>query len=298
MENNVKKIVFILCLFLILFSNFSYADTNEFNREKIIIEGLSKKQLKDRLQFLEMAKFSNSNAVFEKLTQMYKVNNSIKDDVFNAMEWQNINNNGKFSEKFAEAMLEEYNQLKKAKQENKVAECPQLDYLDLCIATCLDKHYPGFDNFIKYIMHNIDNLLEETWDYHYDPIKLKNTILANCIFYFALRNEAGYIEKLADVTQKGDILEIGTILNFFKEQKNDGIFDFLSKELENDYKNDLLIPSLLDSYFEYAKILNKKIPIILQEAKSRIDAKYSEQAKEILKGSKRFDEKFFKENNN
>ena len=222
----------------------------------------------------------------------------IKDDVFNAMEWQNINNNGKFSEKFAEAMLEEYNQLKKAKQENKVAECPQLDYLDLCIATCLDKHYPGFDNFIKYIMHNIDNLLEETWDYHYDPIKLKNTILANCIFYFALRNEAGYIEKLADVTQKGDILEIGTILNFFKEQKNDGIFDFLSKELENDYKNDLLIPSLLDSYFEYAKILNKKIPIILQEAKSRIDAKYSEQAKEILKGSKRFDEKFFKENNN
>ena len=229
----MKKIYWVLYLFVIGFSCFLFADTNDISRENIIIEGLSKKQLKDRIKYLEMAKYSDSAAVFEKLTQMYKVNNAIKDDVFTAMEWQNNNNKGIFSERFAEVMLDEYNRLKKESLDGKVSDCPHIDYLDLCIATCQEKHFPGFDKFMTYIMQNIDEVLEESWDYHYDPVRLKNTLIANCIFYFALRDKPGYMEKLAEVTKRGDIWEIGLVIDLFKEKKNDGIFDYLTKKLEN-----------------------------------------------------------------
>ena len=294
----MKKIYWVLYLFVIGFSCFLFADTNDISRENIIIEGLSKKQLKDRIKYLEMAKYSDSAAVFEKLTQMYKVNNAIKDDVFTAMEWQNNNNKGIFSERFAEVMLDEYNRLKKESLDGKVSDCPHIDYLDLCIATCQEKHFPGFDKFMTYIMQNIDEVLEESWDYHYDPVRLKNTLIANCIFYFALRDKPGYMEKLAEVTKRGDIWEIGLVIDLFKEKKNDGIFDYLTKKLENDYKENSINPYLLDYYYEYANILNKKIPVILKEAKRKIDEHYSKQADELLKNSNRFDEKFFGGNDN
>ena len=106
------------------------------------------------------------------------------------------------------------------------------------------------------------------------------------------------MEKLAEVTRRGDILEIGMVLNLFKERRDDGVFDFFSKELENDYKENIINPYLLDSYFEYANILNKNIPVILKEAKRKIDEHYSKQADELLKNSNRFDEKFFGGNDN
>lgn len=278
----MKKVFFILSLFIISFSYFTYADTDIVSREKIILEGLSKKQLKERVKYLEMAKYSDSEAVFDKLTQMYKVNNAIKDEVFNAMEWQNNNNKGIFSEKFAEAMLEEYNMLKKAKLEGKVSDCPQLDYLDLCIATCQEKHFPGFDKFMSYIMQNIDEVLEESWDYHYDPVKLKNTLIANCIFYFALRDMPGYIDKLTEVTKRGDILEIGLVINFFKEKKNDGIFDYLTKELDDQIKSKDVNFILLRDYLEYAKVLNKNVPHIFIEVKEREDKDRLERVKKLF----------------
>ena len=106
------------------------------------------------------------------------------------------------------------------------------------------------------------------------------------------------MEKLAEVTKRGDIWEIGLVIDLFKEKKNDGIFDYLTKKLENDYKENSINPYLLDYYYEYANILNKKIPVILKEAKRKIDEHYSKQADELLKNSNRFDEKFFGGNDN
>ena len=278
----MKKIYWVLYLFVIGFSCFLFADTNDISRENIIIEGLSKKQLKDRIKYLEMAKYSDSAAVFEKLTQMYKVNNAIKDDVFTAMEWQNNNNKGIFSERFAEVMLDEYNRLKKESLDGKVSDCPHIDYLDLCIATCQEKHFPGFDKFMTYIMQNINEVLEESWDYHYDPVKQKNTLIANCIFYFALRDMPGYIDKLTEVTKRGDILEIGLVINFFKEKKNDGIFDYLTKELDDQIKSKDVNFILLRDYLEYAKVLNKNVPHIFIEVKEREDKDRLERVKKLF----------------
>lgn len=256
-----KKITCFYLLFIICVTCL-YSQTNNFDRTQTIISGLSKKLLKDRKPYIEMAMYSDSPEVFEKLRQMYKVNNNLKDDVFKAMRAQNDNNNGVFSIKLAESMLEEFNRLKNLNW----SACPQNEYLILCLALCQMPPFSGYEDFFTYIMNNIDTVIENGVDYKTDFVKFRAGILGQCIFYFALRDKPGYMQKLAGVFEREEIDEILLIIDLFKERKNDSLFNTFTKKLQKRNQEKKSISSFLDSYIEYANALEKDIPEDIQEA--------------------------------
>ena len=77
-------------------------------------------------------------------------------------------------------------------------------------------------------------------------------------------------------------MEIGLVINFFKEKKNDGIFDYLTKELDDQIKSKDVNFILLRDYLEYAKVLNKNVPHIFIEVKEREDKDRLERVKKLF----------------
>lgn len=175
MKNKVFVTLMLLFVSLCLFANDA-----AFDKEQEILKGLSKKQLKDRLKYVKMAQSSNSQAVFEKLRQMYKVNNAIKDEVFYTMKLMNFYNNGIFSEAFADSMKEEFDRLKELSWGNK----PQIFYLQVCLSIVQDQLFPGFDNFVEGISKNIDKILEDSSHERIDPVKLRAEIFRKIALLF------------------------------------------------------------------------------------------------------------------
>ncbi len=257
----IKKII-CLCSFFIIFATCLCSQTNDFERSQTIIDGLSKKLLKDRKPYIEMAMYSDSPEVFEKLRQMYRVDNKLKDDVFRAMRAQNDNNNGIFSAKLSETMLEEFNRLKSLNW----SACPQNEYLAFCLAHCQEPPFSGYEDFVDYVMNNIDTVTENGVDYRTDPVKFRAGILGECIFYFALRDKPGYMQKLAGVFEREEIDGILLIIELFKERKDDRLFDTFTKKIQKRNQEKRSISTFLDSYVEYANALEKDIPDDIQKA--------------------------------
>ncbi len=273
------KKLFGLFLSLFLISSSMFASDMDFDKEQVIIKGLSKKQLKERLKYVEMAKLSHSEAVFEKLRQMYKVNNAIKDDVFYAMKCMNFCNKGIFSEAFAASMKEEFERLKKLNWSNK----PQIFYLQVCLSIMQDQLYPGFDSFVEEISINIDKVLENSSHERIDPVKLRTEILGECVFYFAKRGRSGYMEKLAEVFKKDEISEQISIIEIFTEKRDPAIFDHLTQILRKQEVEDYC-PDLFIAYQDYASALNKQIPAVIQEKINQDENKARQEIEEFFQG--------------
>jgi len=273
----MKNKFFIAFMFLLL-SFCAFADEMLFDKDKVILEGLGKKSLKTRLKYIELAKHSDSKAVFEKLREMYRVNNIIKDDVFYAMKWMNAYNKGVFSEAFAASMKEEFERLKNLNWANR----PQIFYLQVCLSIIQDQLYPGFDGFVEEISKDIDKTLENSSHERIDPVKLKAEILGECIFYFAKRNRSGYMQKLAEVFMKNEISEQASIIELFTEKKDPTIFGPLSNFLSNDENIDTH-ETLFELYESYAKTIGKDIPQNIQKSINKLKLERQKNAKELLK---------------
>ena len=126
--------------------------------------------------------------------------------------------------------------------------------------------FSGYEDFFTYIMNNIDTVIENGVDYKTDFVKFRAGILGQCIFYFALRDKPGYMQKLAGVFEREEIDEILLIIDLFKERKNDSLFNTFTKKLQKRNQEKKSISSFLDSYIEYANALEKDIPEDIQEA--------------------------------
>lgn len=272
---------FFLLLFFVFFSwNGSlFADSQNFDKAQAILTGLSKKSLKERGKFLEMAKYTNSVAVFEKLTQMYKVNNSIKEDVFYAMHWMNINNDGIFSSGFADAVKEEFFRLKALEWASK----PHIFYLITCLSILQERPFPGYDAFVDYIVQNIDDILDNSITDQTDPVKLKAEILGDCIFYFAKRDQPGYIQKLAEVFAKNEISEQLSIVELFTSKKDSSIFESFTQKLSQQSKEEYS-GDLFNAYKEYVIAIDKTVPKNIQKIIAQYEQLRLQKIKNILQG--------------
>lgn len=268
----------LITFMLLLVTLCTFADEMVFDKEQVILEGLGKKSLKTRLKYIEMAKQSDSKAVFEKLREMYKVNNAIKEDVFYVMKWMNFYNKGIFSEAFAVSMKEEFERLKNLNWSNR----PQIFYLQVCLSIIQNQLFPGFDDFIEGISKDIDKVLENSSHERIDQVKLRAEILGECVFYFAKRNRPGYMQKLAEVFMENEISEQASIIELFTERKDPTIFKFLSNLLSNSENSDAC-EALFNLYETYATAIGKNIPENIKTIMKKLKSERLENAKDLLK---------------
>ncbi len=275
----MQRLCLLLCFLFISWNSALFADSQDFDKEQAILSGLSKKSLKERAKFLEMAKYTNSVAVFEKLTQMYKVNNSIKEDVFYAMHWMNNNNDGIFSSSFAAAVKEEFFRLKALEWASK----PHIFYIITCLSLFQEKPFPGYDSFVDYIAQNIDDILDKSQTDQTDPVKLKAEILGDCIFYFAKRNQPGYMQKLAEVFAKNEISEQLSIVELFTSKKDSSIFESFTQKLSQQSKDEYS-GDLFNAYKAYAIAIDKTVPKNIQDVITQYEQLRRQKIKNILQG--------------
>jgi len=275
----MRKFFWFFCFLFFVANGSLFADLQDFDKEQAILAGLSKKSLKERVKFLEMAKYTTSAAIFEKLTQMYRVNNSIKENVFYSMQWMNNNNNGIFSSEFAASLKEEFFRLKALEWASK----PHAFYLMTCLSIFQEKPFPGYDAFVNYIIQNIDDILDNAASDQIDPLKLKREILGECIFYFAKRDSPGYMQKLAEVFARNEISELLSIIELFTSRNDASIFESFTQKLsqlsEEEYSGDLF-----NAYKVYATAINKPVPENIRKLIMQYEQVRRQKIKDILQG--------------
>lgn len=275
----MQKFFLLFCFLFSIVNGPLFADLQDFDKEQTVLSGLSKKSLKERVKFLEMAKITNSTAIFEKLTQMYKVNNSIKENVFYTMQWMNINNDGAFSSEFAAAIKEEFFRLKTLGWASK----PHVFYLMTCLSIFQERPFSGYDAFVNYVIQNIDDILDNAASDQIDPFKLKREILGECIFYFAKRDQPGYMQKLAEVFARNEISEQLSIIELFTSKNDSSIFESftqkLSKQSKEEYSGDLF-----NAYKAYTTAINKSVPENIRKLITQYEQLRRQKIKDILQG--------------
>jgi hypothetical protein len=124
--------------------------------EEVILEGLSKKKIEERVPFVKASVFYTSRKVFQKLSQMYSVDNSIKNLVFASMLKMNEKTSGLFSDDFALVIFDEFERLKRKGYSTDI----HISYLEDMFGRILSKPELGYGKLINLIESNKENIVE------------------------------------------------------------------------------------------------------------------------------------------
>lgn len=275
----IKKILF-LCFAFLFYTNYVFSNESFLDREKLILDGLSKKKLSERILYLDKAKYTNSLNIFNKLVLMYKINNNIKENVFMTMKEMNVFNNGKFSREFIEAADEEFQNLHNEKKESH----EDLFYLQTLIAYCIDYPYDQFDSYIKKINNEIDNYLVEITDFEAKK-NIKNNILGLCSLYMALKKVPDSLKKLAYYYINGADISESKVISIFTLEKNSSIYEFLTNKIKNNLDDEYTL-TLLDDYVKYSEAIGKTLSKEINEKHNTYNILLKQKADKLFEGIK------------
>lgn len=187
--------------------------------EKTVIEGLSKKLLKDRKKYLRKAVQVPTEGVFSKLASMYLVPNEIRVYVFQAMKDINYLAAGRFSAQLGAAMQQEYTRLKSLSSNTD-------SYLKECLWQCIMHPHPGFDDYVNFVIG-----IAEAADSYFSSDAARKELAATCYLYFAIRDKPGFMERVGNSYMKSEFMDGNMVVELFSKRKNSMLVKHLASIL-------------------------------------------------------------------